>query len=119
MRQSVRTMLASLSMLLLSAAWPLRAQTSDAAIASLREVRVEGQKHLSDAQIAALTGLVVGSQVGRTDLQAAADKLVQTGLFAKVSYNFETRTGVVVTRSEEHTSELQSRSDLVCRLLLE
>src|SRR5206468_11899328 len=25
----------------------------------------------------------------------------------------------LVTRSEEHTSELQSRSDLVCRLLLE
>src|SRR2546428_7790707 len=27
--------------------------------------------------------------------------------------------GVLGTRSEEHTSELQSRSDLVCRLLLE
>src|SRR5256712_13717987 len=27
--------------------------------------------------------------------------------------------GVAETRSEEHTSELQSRSDLVCRLLLE
>src|SRR2546428_14172189 len=27
--------------------------------------------------------------------------------------------GAVSTRSEEHTSELQSRSDLVCRLLLE
>src|SRR3982750_4995501 len=26
---------------------------------------------------------------------------------------------VVLARSEEHTSELQSRSDLVCRLLLE
>ena len=26
---------------------------------------------------------------------------------------------VEITRSEEHTSELQSRSDLVCRLLLE
>src|SRR5256712_3088657 len=26
---------------------------------------------------------------------------------------------LVVARSEEHTSELQSRSDLVCRLLLE
>src|SRR2546421_3739931 len=25
----------------------------------------------------------------------------------------------ILTRSEEHTSELQSRSDLVCRLLLE
>src|SRR5690349_23649547 len=28
-------------------------------------------------------------------------------------------TGVRVERSEEHTSELQSRRDLVCRLLLE
>src|SRR2546428_9212331 len=27
--------------------------------------------------------------------------------------------GSVIYRSEEHTSELQSRSDLVCRLLLE
>src|SRR5438034_5739804 len=26
---------------------------------------------------------------------------------------------IVITRSEEHTSELQSHSDLVCRLLLE
>src|SRR2546428_5054941 len=29
------------------------------------------------------------------------------------------RTGWISPRSEEHTSELQSRSDLVCRLLLE
>src|SRR2546428_9829978 len=28
-------------------------------------------------------------------------------------------TGDITQRSEEHTSELQSRSDLVCRLLLE
>src|SRR5688572_32396069 len=28
-------------------------------------------------------------------------------------------TGVVAVRSEEHTSELQSQSNLVCRLLLE
>src|SRR2546428_9947381 len=27
--------------------------------------------------------------------------------------------GIIQQRSEEHTSELQSRSDLVCRLLLE
>src|SRR5438874_10281356 len=27
--------------------------------------------------------------------------------------------GAVIVRSEEHTSELQSRRDLVCRLLLE
>src|SRR2546428_3351052 len=29
------------------------------------------------------------------------------------------RMGSVSSRSEEHTSELQSRSDIVCRLLLE
>src|SRR6478672_457262 len=29
------------------------------------------------------------------------------------------RPRLIVRRSEEHTSELQSRSDLVCRLLLE
>src|SRR5206468_7506607 len=29
------------------------------------------------------------------------------------------RFAVMIDRSEEHTSELQSRSDLVCRLLLE
>src|SRR5207249_10101890 len=31
----------------------------------------------------------------------------------------EHKYGRLVTRSEEHTSELQSRFDLVCRLLLE
>src|SRR5438034_8600034 len=31
----------------------------------------------------------------------------------------ESRAATAVTRSEEHTSELQSHSDLVCRLLLE
>src|SRR2546427_10977275 len=30
-----------------------------------------------------------------------------------------TATAIAITRSEEHTSELQSQSNLVCRLLLE
>src|SRR5699024_12727776 len=32
---------------------------------------------------------------------------------------FSATTGIMNLRSEEHTSELQSRFDLVCRLLLE
>src|SRR5260221_7699818 len=51
-------------------------------------------------------------------------------LFDKVEYiaqsvicraDFQGKTGFLVdsSRSEEHTSELQSHSDLVCRLLLE
>src|SRR5206468_8706130 len=35
---------------------------------------------------------------------------------SKMDFN---RPRVIAERSEEHTSELQSRSDLVCRLLLE
>jgi outer membrane protein insertion porin family len=60
--------------------------------AELREVRSDGQKKLTEAQIAGLTGLQAGSQVGREDLQKAADKLVASGLFATVKYDFKTRT---------------------------
>src|SRR5438105_9354233 len=35
------------------------------------------------------------------------------------SFSFVRMLFLVVSRSEEHTSELQSRVDLVCRLLLE
>src|SRR2546428_3194456 len=39
--------------------------------------------------------------------------------FAAVATEFEQTLRRYQERSEEHTSELQSRSDLVCRLLLE
>ncbi|HEY6947068.1 MAG TPA: POTRA domain-containing protein [Candidatus Acidoferrum sp.] len=111
MRRNFRPRFGCLLLLLLPAACPIPAQTPDAATAALREVRVVGQKHLSEAQIAALTGLAVGSQVGRADLQAAADKLIQTGLFSKVSYNFETRTGVVVTYHVEESPRIPAYFD--------
>src|SRR2546428_1707790 len=40
-------------------------------------------------------------------------------LFPYGSTAFASKAGPLAGRSEEHTSELQSRSDLVCRLLLE
>src|SRR5205823_12901119 len=49
--------------------------------------------------------------VGRADLQAGADKLVQTGLFDKVSYHFETRTGVVVTYHVEESPRIPAYFD--------
>src|SRR5699024_11890651 len=39
--------------------------------------------------------------------------------FIQLSFSTVTFTRVAYPRSEEHTSELQSRFDLVCRLLLE
>jgi outer membrane protein assembly factor BamA len=98
-------------LLLTSVVRPLSAQTADNVTASLREVRIEGQKHLSEAQIVTITGLTVGSAIGRADLQAGADKLVQTGLFDKVSYKFETRTGVVVTYHVEESPRVPAYFD--------
>lgn len=102
---------AGLLLSLAAAACPSLAQTADNVTASLREVRIEGQKHLSEAQIVTITGLTVGSQIGRPDLQAGADKLVQTGLFDKVSYKFETRTGVVVTYHVEESPRVSTYFD--------
>ena len=59
--------------------------------ATLKAVHAEGIQHLNEAQLIALSGLSVGSAVGKADLQAAADRLVQTGLFANVSYSFQSR----------------------------
>src|SRR5436305_11076091 len=39
--------------------------------------------------------------------------------FSNIAFAIVTATSTSTTRSEEHTSELQSRPHLVCRLLLE
>src|SRR5438132_6448200 len=65
---------------------------------------------------ASLTGIV-------TDASGAAvpnAKVTVTNKATGVSFNTQTDSaGAYLIRSEEHTSELQSHSDLVCRLLLE
>src|SRR2546428_10221723 len=51
---------------------------------------------------------------------AAAAAAVETGrLLAELRTQLGDEVKKTMQRSEEHTSELQSRSDLVCRLLLE
>src|SRR3712207_8262655 len=68
----------------------------------------------SDLVLLVLEGLVrVGRQV---ELQAVGDDEARVDL--PVADPLEERLGVAL-RSEEHTSELQSRQYLVCRLLLE
>src|SRR5690606_41426442 len=45
----------------------------------------------------------------------------ETGCFININASVASNTGITYNgdRSEEHTSELQSRENLVCRLLLE
>src|SRR5699024_11386997 len=57
-----------------------------------------------------------------TDVPGRAVTVVtvpSTGAGTECSIFMASTTARVVPRSEEHTSELQSRFDLVCRLLLE
>ncbi|HME13176.1 MAG TPA: POTRA domain-containing protein [Candidatus Acidoferrum sp.] len=68
---------------------------AETATAALRQISATGLKLVPESAVLTLSGLTVGAQVGRTDLQAAADRLLQTGLFAGVNYNFKTRDGGV------------------------
>jgi outer membrane protein assembly factor BamA len=107
MLRYLRSCLGAILFLFFPAEFSASAQSSDAVSAPLREVHAEGQKILTEPQIIAMTGLVPGTQIGRNDLQAAADKLVQSGLFAKVSYNFQTKlASVLVTFHVEESPRI-------------
>src|SRR5437016_7141604 len=62
-----------------------------------------------------------GQQLGVAFNPASAEKLFANSghTFAEIAELGKDREGVAGIRSEEHTSELQSLTNLVCRLLLE
>src|SRR3712207_7234772 len=78
------------------------------------------------AQLRAITGNGCDDRVGRSrETRFALERLIRLGE-ARTPFSIESRevtwrrgSEVDVARSEEHTSELQSRQYLVCRLLLE
>src|SRR5690625_5681596 len=66
----------------------------------------------------------VKATYGVTDYRFAATQLAQTTTRSVIGTlvmdkTFEERDMISQARSEEHTSELQSRGQIVCRLLLE
>src|SRR5260221_5629694 len=76
--------------LLFAAVASSSAQSSAPASATLHEIHVDGAKKLTEPQIIALTELRLNSPVDRDALQAAADKLIRTGLFAHLKFRFHT-----------------------------
>jgi outer membrane protein assembly factor BamA len=70
---------------------PVFAQSTENPTATLKAIRAEGANHLNQSQVIALSGLNVGSAVGKQDLQTGADRLVQTGLFSNVNYVFQSK----------------------------
>src|SRR5206468_8741455 len=72
-------------------------------------------EYVKDGQI---VGLGTGSTV-RYAVAKLAERIKKGLRIQGVATSLETDVATPWMRSEEHTSELQSRSDLVCRLLLE
>src|SRR3989440_1200538 len=68
---------------------------------------------VAELEIGATLGLVIGRPACRLSEERALEHLAGYLIVNDVSIPHQPY------RSEEHTSELQSRSDLVCRLLLE
>src|SRR2546430_4244022 len=63
--------------------------------------------------------LFVAAHDGLMQSGEAGPGRVRVGAFIEQKFNHVSKTRVRRKRSEEHTSELQSQSNLVCRLLLE
>src|SRR5207249_11700974 len=69
--------------------------------------------------LAIVRSAIIARLAARNEIWMPRLRLVQLdGWLRKAGRPLELTAGEVVARSEEHTSELQSRFDLVCRLLL-
>lgn len=89
-----------LAVLAAALAAPLVAQTpapqsADAATSKLVSVEVTGTKRYPTDKITVESGLTIGQLVARSDLQTAADKLADLGVFSQVNYRFKTIPGGV------------------------
>lgn len=70
------------------------AQTTSADFQTkLASVVQAGSRNYSSEQVAALSGLQIGSSVDHNLIQAAADRLARSGLFSTVRYRFSTDSG--------------------------
>src|SRR5580698_10923653 len=94
-------------------------QAVKTAIAGAISLAITNLFHLPEGYWAAISALIVmQSNVGAT-LNASRTRLAGTAIGAIVGGIFVAIFGMNMLRSEEHTSELQSHVNLVCRLLLE
>ena len=91
---------------------PAASRAQDTASSPLKELRAEGLKTITEANVSSIAGLQTGAQVSRKDLQAAADRLVQSGLFAKVSYDFRGKAeGLSVTYHVQESPRIPAYFD--------
>src|SRR5579862_2010520 len=75
---------------------PSRAAAQAPPSSVIAEIHATGSNHYADEQVAAACGLKPGDAVTLEQLQAAADRLAQLGVFSKVNYRFATRGDKIV-----------------------
>jgi outer membrane protein insertion porin family len=103
---------ASFGVLFYSLAAVGAAQSPAPTAPTLHEIHIDGAKKLTEPQIISFTELQLNSPIDRDALQAAADKLLRSGLFAHVKYDFHTRGDQVsVTFHVEENSLLPAFFD--------
>jgi len=95
--------LACAGLLLCVSALPLSAQQAGAGTDRLASIEATGSSKFNSDQIVAATGLHVGAQVSRDDLQKVADQLAQLGVFSNVQYRFATTDAGV--KAEYHLTD--------------
>src|SRR5699024_7314376 len=88
-------------------------------IANRRGRVVGGVHHELPSHRVALRGSDDGLRLENGDTAGVGDQREHTSLVCSAARTLRLSIPVTGLRSEEHTSELQSRFDLVCRLLLE
>lgn len=85
------------SVLLLSLAAPAAGQQAQGPW-TLAEVRVEGVSRYAAADVVRLSGLTPGASVSLDDVQQAANRLIETGLFGNLAFAYTTNAaGLTLT----------------------
>ncbi len=75
--------------LLAQTAQPKRAPAAAPAVYPLESVRVQGNRQIKAERILAASGLAIGQPVQKSDFDAARERLVETGAFENVGYEYK------------------------------
>ncbi len=75
--------------------FPLNQAAPQEAVGRLTAIKASGSQRFISPKIASETGLTIGQEIKKEDLQAAANRLVQLGVFSDVRYRFSTQAGTI------------------------
>ncbi|MCA1565160.1 MAG: hypothetical protein LC803_05910 [Acidobacteria bacterium] len=97
----------ALLLIMWSLAGALYAQEVPAGQMRLSKIEVSGLQRVTEARVVEASGLEVGQQVDVAALDAAAERLLATGLFTKLGYRYRTKgvEAVVTFEVEESKAE--------------